>query len=360
MNDHTYIPATGQIFMEKGIELMPDRSNRWLVGTAPPMIAGRTGNGIDVNMVSRLAKGNPVPVMEILSEHNAPYPDGDPTKNRDVKHCHDLMLLPALLQYAAYPNLHYAFSEIPLVHTHSEHPLPDSCKQAGPFDAHDIMNIKASSTLYAEFDAKGYCIYIHQSVDDFYSTLTNLDMARLQGILEEREIKHEQEAFEALDSIDQKVVLHGIDDVKGGRTSAMKLSEIISTTRSMYGSRITHVVMGAGMYQRYLTGSRIQGAPVPGASTDIPGLGPLPGLEYVTVIINPMMDRRAPDTIYAVDRHSGAFYGQGPIVLERYDEDNGNGTKFTEYYQYMITDNYAKRVYEDLSKRRTALKIIAA
>ncbi|MDA7949824.1 MAG: hypothetical protein MPJ78_20455, partial [Hyphomicrobiaceae bacterium] len=274
----------------------------------------------------------------------------------EIDRCQEIMLLPALMEFATYPSLHSAFSEVPLVQINSSHLLPDSLVQAGPVGGKGPVD-KTIPELHVEFDAKGYRIHVPEPVGSLYRTLTSLDMARLRGLLEAREIKHEMEAFEALKGIGEEVWLNDIDEDREDRTLAAKLGEAIRTNRTKYGSRITHMAMGSRMYQRYLRSARIRGSPVPGSSTDTPGVGPLPGLEYVTVIISRLIDSEAEGTIYAVDRHAGALYGQGAIVLDTFENKNGRTAMITEYYQYMITDKHVDRASVDPPGRRTALRI---
>ena len=101
---------------------------------------------------------------------------------------------------------------------------------------------------------------MRESVNDFYSTVTKLDMVKLRHIIRAREIKHEREAFEALHKITFMEKWNKHTEEKN-RISAMELNKYIVHLREVYESVITHVAMGARMYQRYLADSHIQGAP---------------------------------------------------------------------------------------------------
>ncbi len=348
----TYVPATGQIFSLKDVESLPDRSNVQLEGLAPPMNAWTAG-GIRASDVSVLDGENLVPASKILKQYNTQRIDR--TASSEIDRCHKTMLLPALLESATYPSLHWAFSEVPLTYTGSRHLLPDGCGHSGPLDAVNTQ-FEAGPERYARFDAGKYRTYIPEPIGNFYVAPACPDVAKLRSILDARKARHEQDALAALESIEQEVLMNDIDRQEDDKTAAAKLGEIIRATRLEYGSRMTHMVMGSRMYRRYLDDSNIDGSPVPGSSAGTPGIGPLPGLEYVTVIISPMMDTRGRDLIYALDRHGGALYGQGPMILDTHEE-GGGGTGITEYYQYMIVDNNVKHEYGDDVKRRTALRI---
>ena len=350
MTYRTYIPATGQIFPLKDIESLSDRSHIRLEGLATPMTAGTAGV-ISASDVLVSDGEDLVPAPEIHRKYSARQIDQD--ARDEIDRCHNTMLLPALLECATYPSIHWAFSEVPLTHTRPRHLLPDGCRPSGPLDARNTQ-FTAGSERYAGFDADKYRAYIPEPIGNFYVAPACPDTAKLRAILDAREAQHERDAFAALEGIGQEVWLNDIDREEDDKTSAARLREIIRTTRSEYGSKMTHMVMGSRMYQRYLYDSNIAGSPVPGSSSGTPGIGPLPGLEYVTVIISPMMDIKGRDLIYALDRNSGALYGQGPMVL---DAQDGGGTGITEYYQYMITDNKVKHDYGDEVKRRTALRI---
>ncbi|MDA7949635.1 MAG: hypothetical protein MPJ78_19440, partial [Hyphomicrobiaceae bacterium] len=253
--------------------------------------------------------------------------------------------------------IHAAFSEVPLARINSEYPLPDDSAQMGPLDARE-EDPGHRYTRRAGFETGKYSMSIRGTASDLYSTVTSLDMARLRGILVEREIKHEREAFRALEGIEHTEYLNDIDVGRYDRTAAAKMGDIIGGIRSMYGSRITHVVMGSHTYRRYLEKSGISGAPVPGSPAGTPGTGPLPGLEYVTAVICPLADQGTKDVIYAVDGHSGALYGQGALVLEEYSDGVRDWTRITEYYEYMTTDGQVNSTYENAPKRRTSLKMV--
>lgn len=353
MTYYTYIPATGGIFMYEETGITLGRPDLHLAGLAAPMIPGVRGNGISASAVSRIVGGRPVPVAETLSEYIASE-QIKPGAGEEIDHCHEIMLLPALLELATYPSLHSMFSEVPLARNDSRHLLPDGSTQSGPLDEKGAVRHKAAPALHVEFDAKAHIMDVQEPVNGLYTTLRCPNMAGLQGLLEEREIRHEREAFEALRDIEYNITMNDIDEGREDRTLATKLRNVIRSTRSAYGSRITHVAMGARMYQRYLKSAGIHGSPVPGSSHGTPGVGPMPGLEYVTVAISPLIDAEAAETIYAVDRHGGAFYGQGAIALDTYGV---GATRITEYYQYIITDRHVDRAGAGLPERRTALRI---
>lgn len=354
MTAYTYIPATGRIFLNEKAYTAREQDSA-PVGLASPMIAGATGGGIRASDVLWSSSGSWIPVMKTLQKHDAPQIRHD--TNKDIDSCHKIMLLPALLEHATYPGIHAVFSEVPLARIKSGHPLPDDCGQVGPLDA-EYEDPGARYARHAGFEAKKYSTSIRGTASDLYCTVTSLDMARLRGILEEREIKHEQEAFRALEEIEHTEYLNDIDVGRPDRTAAAKMSEIIGGIRSTYGSRITHVVMGSRTYRRYLEKSGISGAAVPRSHAGTPGTGPLPGLEYVTAVICPLADWGTRDVIYAVDGHSGALYGQGALVLEEYSDGVRDRTRITEYYEYMTTDGEINITYEKAPKRRTAVKMV--
>lgn len=322
----TYIPATGEIFEGKDVESMSKRSKIPLIGKVPSMTPGIVGNNIRSTF------------LELNEWQLTNQTMCDQTTMNDFGV--SSLMLPRLLEIATYPSLHHAFLEVPLIHTGSKHLLSDNLRWTDPSDSDGTIS-KAKDEFYAVFNAKKYFIYMSRNIG-------------LKEIINARDIQHELDAFEALDNIEQEIQLNGVDKRMNDKTVAAKLNEIIRDTRIEYGSRITHMIMGAHMYRRYLGDSNICGSSVPGLSTGTPGIGPLPGLEYVTVIISPMMDIKNKDVIYAVDKRNGAFYGQGPMVL---DSHSFGGANITEYYQYMIVDNNIKHEYGDDVKRRTALRI---
>ncbi|MDA7949618.1 MAG: hypothetical protein MPJ78_19355 [Hyphomicrobiaceae bacterium] len=344
---YTYVPATGRITSNERTKIKELRKEDDLAGTTSPMISG-SADSIHADDVMILEEGDMIPVREVLSRQDKPL-----TRNY-VDHCRIIMLLPTLLKHATYPSIHAVFSEVTLEQNNSRHTLPDDSRQSGPLGAEEAP--RTEPVCHAIFSAKRYHTRVHGRVRDLYRGPAGLDMARLRGILEEREIKHEQEAFEALREISHTEYLNGINE-GSGKTAATKMEEVIDSIRSTRGSRITHMVMGARTYQRYLEKSGIRGAPVPGSSAGTPGIGPLPGLEYVTVVICPLADMEE-GAIYAVDRHSGALYGQGTLVLEEDLWENEWYTGITEYYQYMTTDGHAEQDREGLPERRTSLKMV--
>ncbi|MDA7949508.1 MAG: hypothetical protein MPJ78_18760 [Hyphomicrobiaceae bacterium] len=348
MTTYAYTPATGEILRYEGTWAAPSTPDPILAGMAAPMVPGMAGNGVSAGGVSMIVGGSKVPVAETLSKYVASE-QIKPGSGAEVDLCHEIMLLPALLESATYSSLHSMFSEVPLARSDSTYPLPDGSRQTGPLDREGVTGHRAAPELRVKFGAMAHITDVQGPVGSLYSTLARPDMARLHGMLEERDIRHELEAFEALKGIGDEVWMNEINEEREDRNLAAKLREVVHSTRSIYGSRITHVAMGSRMYRRYLRSAGVHGAP--GSSQ---GVGPLPGLEYVTVVISGMVDAKAEGTIYAVDRHGGALYGQGPIVLDSY----GDGpARITEYYQYMITDNHVDRAGMGPPGRRTALRI---
>ena len=77
----------------------------------------------------KLVNSDPVLVMDALSKYDTPQQFKILPENQDINDCHEIMLLPALLEFTTYSNLHYMFSEVPLRQTNSKHPLPDTINQ---------------------------------------------------------------------------------------------------------------------------------------------------------------------------------------------------------------------------------------
>ncbi|MDA7949748.1 MAG: hypothetical protein MPJ78_20055, partial [Hyphomicrobiaceae bacterium] len=109
----TYIPATGGIFMYKGPDILSGKLDMPPVGLAPPMVPGTAGSGIRASGLIGFDTDNPVPVVDTLGKH-AEQHQIDADAQAEIDRCQEIMLLPALMEFATYPSLHSAFSEVPL------------------------------------------------------------------------------------------------------------------------------------------------------------------------------------------------------------------------------------------------------
>lgn len=352
MTDYTYVPATGTISFGQAGNGHKNGSGS-VVGEVPPVIPDKRDRGIDLDRVSRVDGKERVPVMEVMAgrgrEHGVEH-----VTDEYMSTCREIMLLPALLKVATYTNLHSVFTEVPLEECRAEHRLPDGRGQLRDTDTKTSSH-RHGSESYVVFNAGKCRVWRYDTVDDLYIGPGIFDSIKLSGILEEMKEKHEQAAFDALDGIRDEVSLDATDGQAGNKAIAAKLDGIIQDTRTKYGSEITHVVMGMSMWHRYMSDPRFKGMPIPESPTGISGTVQLPGC--VTAVISQMEDIDTKDVIYAVDRRRGALYGLGPMELESYNTSRIYGTGITEYYQYMITDNHAKRADGDPLERRTALRI---
>ena len=352
MTDYTYVPATGRITKHR--QSGTKNAAAPGVGQVPPMGTGETGRDMDLARVSRVDGKEPVGVMEVLTGRGGGH-GGVTGEYMDT--CREIMLLPALLKAATYTGLHGVFTGIPLEEIDSRCRVLDSLGQPAGSDAR-AAGARQMPDLYVRFDAKKHHTYRNEKVNDLYSGPADLDMAKLHGMLEGWKREHEQCAFDALGCIRKDVHLDDFAGDTNNESIVVKLGRVISDTRTRYGSTITHLVMGNRMWQRCHEDPRFRGTDMPESPADTSEVLQVPGLGCVTAVTDLMEDNGMGDVIYAVDRRRGALYGQGRMELWLDGTSRTGGTGISEYYQYMITDNHAKRADGEPVERRTALRII--
>lgn len=360
MTDYTYVPATGMITRHGQAGAKNTLMEAPVVGQAPPMGTGESGRDMDLDKVFRVDGKGRVPVMEVLAgrggEHGVEH-----ITDEYMSTCREIMLLPALLKAATYTNLHSVFTTVPLEKNDLVYRIHDGCGQlrdTGTKTSGSKERSEIDVRFDVRFDASEHYVFKNEMVDDLYGNLNILDNIKLRSVLEGMKDKHEEDAFNALVDIPEEVSLGVKGRPTDDKTIATKLDGIIRDTRTRYGSKISHVVMGRRMWNRYLMDPGFRGRSIEESSEGICGAFQLPGPERVTAVINHMADIDTEDVIYAVDRRRGALYGLGHMGLGSYDTGGIYGTRISEHYQYMITDNDAKRADGEPVERRTALRII--
>lgn len=360
----TYVPATGKILKNDRVKhTKEDKLSATVMGKVPPMcpdamdFKNPKGSKDDIMLehngdwvsVSEAIKDTPHDTPSILERSSEPI-----SRIRNFQMC---ILLSSLLEFPTTSlHLHRAFSEIPIHSPDMAWPLQGTHKQQGPLEMDAPAAIQPSRSV--RFDAKKYHMSVPGDIHDLYIGKYDLDPAKLAQLRWERAVKHNNEALVALRGISPVEKLDGMNSYPGSgsddvRSAAEQLKDLVVNNLRSHNSLITHIIMGTSMYQRYMRNGGAHGLFDYGSSIGPSGMGPLPGLETVTAIVDPLVDVTDPYTIYAVDRRNGALYGQGPLLLMTNKDNPGrDGMGISEFYQYMIVDNNIRR-----DKIRTAFKI---
>ncbi len=359
MPDHrgwfTYIPATGEILVGKHFESYDSVAlASYRAGSAPPMDLETTyydpvtaSDGISVLDDD----GKLVSISEFMKSATKQHA-GQTGPSDLLTACRTIAFLPSFIKEVEHPSLlHYMFSPVPMLSRRGNMMLPSSYSQIGPLD---VDELRGAVVEYATFDARMYDTWIPGSIDRLYDVPELFNHHAMDRILYERMEKHNKEAFEALNTINHTEQISRPED--DSEDPAKELKHVINTQLGKHGSRITHVAMGNGMSERLL-GRELRNAAVKPCAYGISGT--MLELWGIKIITDGMIDMHEPDTMYAVDSHNGALYGQGPVLAitsnHGYDDPM---TKISEFFQYAIVDNCRKPDSgQKQDTKRTAFKI---
>ena len=350
----TYIPATGEVLVGKHFESYNSAAlASYRAGYAPPMDLETAyydpetaTDGISVVDGDKL-----VPVSKAIKSETV-QPASQIQRPDLLTDYRTIAFLPSFIKAVEHPSLlHYMFSPVPLTSCRDNVMLPGSYSQIGPMDVNELRDAVVD---YAEFDARMYDTWIPGSIDRLYDTPDIFNHHVMGWILYERMEKHNKEALEALDTIKHVELIPMPEN--NFKDSAKELKHVLDTQLEQHGSRITHIAMGDGMCKRLL-GPELRNAaakPCPYGMS-----GTMLDLWGIKIITDGMIDVHEPDTMYAVSRHGGALYGQGPIlaVTTNFGYDDPM-TKISEFFQYVIVDNFRKPGSgQGQVDKRTAFKI---
>lgn len=268
----------------------------------------------------------------------------------NIRHLQMIRLIPTLMAFPeSYFHLHNMFRPFALPQLEARMALQDTYDMQGPFRR--LQRTPDSDQAYSEikFDAPKYAIRVPTPVEDIFRTLINPHEGKLDMMSWARARRHNLEAQKELNKISLTSNIGKIEQLTGtseqgfhsqNRTNK-ELVSIVADHLRTHHVQLTHFAMGTELWNEYTQNTWTYNVTGPRPDMIVQGVYKMPGMDGMTAVVDPLLDTTNPNEIFAVAKMEGAWYGQGPMISNTYNDYERDAvvSKTTEFFQYLIVDD---------------------